>query len=403
MSIFADVKSGSLDPEIITALLRKFNWAPAETVPNLYQIWRNELLYNDEILLPTNPSKGDYEHLLARAYRALVSEHGADVVRISKILSLQSSSMLDATKWAKDSPYDAGLISWDQGESLFMAARSTLVAAAKATKEPRRYYGNAATHIAKSFLEKSYMGQTEMGSFVVTAYTPSDGIFYMSKTAENTAASKLMNFNTRSGGDIINTFDVILAGVRAKLDEFKKTPREEIFDDLLEFGFSYEMSSALASLTNSGDSAISISRSDVSSTQRAPEEYVFDAVESPILTRVALRFAAAPDPEVMTLVGEVTFLEHWSTLETRTVRLHVSNRPGIRVVRVRLDPEQYQIAIDAHRNDIPLRVVGTIEKDGRLFWMYDPSRVSIATGLSNDDQIVEDGDEDEISEDPALF
>ena len=57
--------------------------------------------------------------------------------------------------------------------------------------------------------------------------------------------------------------------------------------------------------------------------------------------------------------------------------------PGVLVgkARVRLDAKQYEMALEAHRQEASLQVKGALNREGSLYWMYQAERVSIvATG-----------------------
>jgi hypothetical protein len=228
------------------------------------------------------------------------------------------------------------------------------------------------------------MGQTEIGSFIVTAYTPQNQRFFYSKSSEESANSKMMNPESRSGAEIIDKLDQIVTAVRGKLDEYKRTPNTEVFDEIVEDGFSYEMANALSGLAHGGDGGIKITRTR-SSDSISEKEIAFDAVEAPVLEKVATRFAATREPELANLIGEVTLLDHVSAIGDRTIRLHVSNHPGVRTVRVRLTPEQYDDAIEAHRAEKRLKVTGTVEREGRYNWVYNPTAVSTVDDFDDND------------------
>ncbi|WP_249645124.1 hypothetical protein [Nocardia sputi] len=391
MSSAADRAVDDYNKATVAYLLRRFGWRLSYSIPQSYEVWSNETVPEQEILLPINPAKGDYAQLLRRAFKMLIYEHGAEVEHTSRLLMFQQRSDLESTKWTKETPVDAGMIAWEEGERLFAAARLSLVAAAKATKESRRYFGNTAAYVARRFLESTFMGQTEVGSFVVTAYTPSDRYFYFSKAIEDAAPGKLFETRNRcrTGAEILDKFDEITAATRSALDEYQSRPRVEIFDDLVQTGMSYEMSSALSSLCMNGDGAVTIIRKPTHSGREVRYEYRFDAVESPILRKVADRFAETREPEQVNLTGEVTLLAHESATERRLIRLHVYNRPDIRIVRVELSEEQYELALEAHRQDKPLKLSGTVHRVGRYQWLTDPVNVELFPEGSNDDPLSE--------------
>ncbi|SBS78263.1 conserved hypothetical protein [uncultured Mycobacterium sp.] len=381
-----DVPAASdLDPRSISQILESLGWAAiAESQGLPYQRWTNRVS-SEQLLVPTDTTKADYDALLARVYRTLADEHGRAFEEVRRLTMLQARAHLDAIRWIKDTPLESGIIAWDVGEEMFQVARSSLAAAAKATRETRRYFGNSSAYIAKRFLADTLMGQTEVGSFIVTAYTPSDRRFFFSKSSEETAPSKMIDPESKTGADIIDKLDEIVTAVRGKLDEFKHTPNAEAFDEIVPVGFSYEMANALSLLARGGDGGIRIARTGAGTSRPVDREIAFDAVEAPVLDKVAVRFAATREPEVANLVGEVTLLDHISSSGDRTIRLHVSNHPGVRTVRVRLSADQYDDAIEAHRDEKSLKVTGTIEREGRYNWVYSPSAVSIVDVSDDDD------------------
>jgi hypothetical protein len=388
----------SLHPTLLSQVLQSLGWA-VERAPSTrsYQLWVNHSLRDEQLLVPTDPQKADYADLLSGVRRALIEDHGRAFEEALNLTLLQVRAHLDATRWQKESTLDSGMISWDIGEELYSAARSGLAAAAKATRESRRYFGNSSAWIAKRFLAETLMGQTEIGSFVVTAYTPQNQRFFHSKSSEESANSKMVNPESRSGAEIIDKLDQIVTAVRGKLDEYKRTPNTEGFDEIVEIGFSYEMANALSALARGGDGGIKITRTR-SSDSVSEKEIAFDAVEAPVLEKVATRFAATREPELANLVGEVTLLDHVSTIGDRTIRLHVSNHPGVRTVRVRLSPEQYDDAIEAHRAEKRLRVTGTVEREGRYNWVYNPTAVSkVEDDPDDNDVATETGNQKQLS------
>ncbi|OZE03186.1 hypothetical protein CH249_15465 [Rhodococcus sp. 05-2255-3B1] len=115
---------------------------------------------------------------------------------------------------------------------------------------------------------------------------------------------------------------------------------------------------------------------------------------------MAERFSETREPRTARLVGEVSLLDHVSTAEHHIIRLHVSNQTGIRKVRVQLTPEQYQLAIEAHRDELALVVSGLLEKEKKFNWVREPTAVSLGDILSDDDD--EDQDEEPHTEE-TLF
>ncbi|WP_449215631.1 hypothetical protein [Streptomyces alfalfae] len=68
----------------------------------------------------------------------------------------------------------------------------------------------------------------------------------------------------------------------------------------------------------------------------------------------------------------MTQLERPKPGEPGVVRLDVFSGSRAKKMRVRLKVEDYDLAVDAHRNNLALRIRGRQEVEGRYFWLYDP-------------------------------
>jgi hypothetical protein len=361
-----------------TALLRHFDWAPTSKVPGKYEVWTLDGSY-DEILVPLDPAKGDFDPLLDRAWRTLLSKYGHDAARVRDLLTLRLSANLASTQWKKQTAVNAGLITWVEGESLFNAAQDSLTASAKATHEKRMHHGTASAYIARKFLEKTLMGQTEIGSFIVTAHTPSTERFHVSQRSENRAAKDYRQAEMVSGGEILATLKRSLEAVRAGLDEYRHSPNIEGFVPLIEDGVSFELVRSLTALTQGGDAAVSIETDTGNGDGRTEHaEITFDSVESAVLSKVAEKFSEAKAPETVHLLGEVSRLDNSSTSPVHLIGLDIKSGSDVRRARVRLTPEQYELAVEAHAAHNWLEVSGQLQRDGRDYWLYNAARVRLA-------------------------
>lgn len=366
-----------VESETLTALLRYFDWAPRSKVPGRYEVWSPDESDDSELIIPLNPRMGDYDELLTRAHRYVLSHYGRAARDLTRMLTLRHRAGLNSTQWKKETDLDGGIISWEEGEELYEAARAQLIASAKATKERRRYHGNSSAYVAKKFLENSFMGQTEVGSFIITAYTPANQRFHVSKHSEEVHLSKPRESETLPGSAITETFERALKAVRSGLEEYKKRPLPELFLDAVQEGVSYEFTKALSQITHGGDSEIEILHHSHDPNRDYRVQIAFDASESPILSHVANIFALDPEPQDVTLVGEVTLLSRSAESSDRVIRLSVADGAEIRKARIRLSAEQYDIAMEAHRLEANLRISGSLEKEGRLYWLYHPRDLSI--------------------------
>jgi len=386
------------DTELVTAMLRHFDWSPTSKATGRYEIWTLPDKDSGEVLVPLDPAKGDFAELVQRALRQLLVRYGMEAERVQALLLLSASADLDSTQWKKQTSVNAGLISWVEGEAIYQAARESLASAARAVHAKKAQHGNAGSYLVQRFLEQTLMGQTEVGSFIVTAHIPASARFHVSQKSENRSKDDFRNSDQVSGRTILDTFVTAVSAVREALDQYRQSPRIEPFKELVAEGVSHELLRSLATLSKGGDAAISVEHADRSAVRR---EIVFDSVESAVLDRVAADFAQKPPPESVVLTGEVSLLDNSTAVPIHLVRLDVMAGSKVKRARVRLTPEQYDLAVTAHANLKWLRASGTLEKDGRDWWLYnaaDVSVVDVAEGSASRPATIFDGSLDQTDD-----
>ena len=291
---------------------------------------------------------------------------------------MSAEALLSTTEWSKETALPAGVISWEEGESLYGSARGQLVASAKSSKEKKRYHGNTSAYLARQFIDSTWMGQTDIGSFVITAYTPAQQRFHMSKHSEEVAWIKPREVEMITGAEILNTFERALKAVRSILDESEACPETRSFPRRRsKEGVSFEFTRALGNFVSGGESSVQITRRVPGPDEPSVVEVAFRPTEAQIISRAANLFSQDPEPQDVTLMGEVTLLSREISGHDQLIRLNVESGADIRKARVRLSPEQYELAMDAHRREASLRVSGLLEKEGNLYWLDNPRDVTV--------------------------
>ena len=373
-------EAAGLDTQILTAVLRHFDWAPVSKAPGIYEVWapnEDDTSEEEQVLLPLDPDRGDYAYLLERAQRLVLAHYGRAAREILSTIRMSTAALLSTTQWSKATALPPGVISWEEGEGLYASARAQLISSAKSAKEKRRYHGNASAFLAKQFIDSTLMGQTDVGSFVITAYTPTRQRFHASKHSEDVAWINPREVEMISGAEILATFERALKAVRSILDESKLAPRPEAFLEAVEEGVSFEFTRALGNFVSGGESSVQITRQIPSTDETPTVEVTFRPTEAPIISRAADLFSQDPDPQDVTLVGEVTLLSREISGHDQLIRLNVESGADIRKARVRLSPDQYEMAMDAHKRGASLRVSGRLEREGRLYWLYNARDIAV--------------------------
>lgn len=365
--------------ETLRVLLRHLAWTPRDASGAPYELWHPVGRDGDEdqLLVPTDPERGDFDALVRRATQSILRRYGVVADRFVREVEMRQAGVLDSTRWQKETAVPPGLILWDEGHELYDSAQLQLIAAAKTSREPRPYHGNASSWVAKRFLEQSFMGQTDVGSFIITALTPAQARFHLSQHSEEVALTKPRDSQTVTGRSILTTFEHALGAMRAGLDEYARTPRVDVFLEKVEDGVSYEMAKALGVFVSRAESAIQIDLEGSAGAKSSRVEYTFKPPEASVLATVSTELAQDPHPRNVTLQGEVTLLSRDRDQSQRVIRLSLGPGAPARKARVRLTHDQYELALEAHAAERPLSVSGSLQREGRVYWLYDASDVRV--------------------------
>ncbi|MDP3949090.1 hypothetical protein [Microbacterium sp.] len=347
--------------------LRQLGWLPAGTFRDQVEYWEpaNDNLRGPihEVILPIGEQRSDSDSLTSKAAAALQGEYGQEFLHTLKMVELMISKQLDEVLLRRATSDGLGLISWDDGNSMVSGARGLLSAAAKATSRRRRRFANTEAPIADAFLRQCLMGQTKVGSYVVTALTPTYGKFSTSASADEKAKSMAPAFDGRT---ITGTLQTALGAVTAALEESRGSDSVEAFDAHVEDGISLELVRSLVQIVGEVESSVTLHYNevetlDVPGNDRTGQVFEFTPPDAVVLVRAARYLAEAPEPKVAALTGEVVDLKKWSARPERSIQLLAKVDGTPRVVTVALTVEQYDKALEAHRLETKLSVTGELE------------------------------------------
>jgi hypothetical protein len=372
---------GQVTPSVLSAALSKFGWRLTGGRDGIYSRW----VYGDErasrIIVPLDSSKPDYDELLSDALSSLTALHADAARNVLRALTLRPG---DELRFRKHSDTPLGTIRWDRGQDLIEAASGTLVASAKASSDRRPAFRNSNWFIAREFLQSVLMGQTEVGSYVVTAYAPPDRQLF-ERESQKRAVSRQSTFGIHTGREVVEVMTGALQVTREAIDQFRRSNRVEEFDDTVEHGVSQELAVAVQKLVDESDGAsVSVEWSQdfdslllpVKSVRTGVTEVEFSPGDYPILERASSRLASANVSSFVTVVGSVEVLTR-KVGTVGVVAINVMRGSLAKKVRVRLPEEEYQLALEAHRRMEAITVTGRLERSGNYYWLYDAIDVAI--------------------------
>ena len=134
-------------------------------------------MHGTTVIVPLDRTASDFGMLMEAALEAIMSLTSNTWQRaVEPRLGLAAS---DAFSFRKETSAPQGLIAWNDGKELIDSARRTLIAGAKAHIEPSRHFLNRFGQFANRYLGQILMGQSAIGSYIVTAFRTrrSEGVY----------------------------------------------------------------------------------------------------------------------------------------------------------------------------------------------------------------------------------
>lgn len=361
----------SLDLEVLTRTMARLGWHPVGSFRETVEYWeldsaRRTFGAPDEIIVPIDPATSDFRSLLTRAERSLDALYGPQLRNIARMIEAMIKFDLDEVLLRRETPDLSGLIDWAGGNSMIQGARELLIASAKTTSKPRRRFANADTTIAEEFLSACRMGQTQIGSYIVTALTPTHGKFATSRSAKP-GGKKGPVFE---GRDITHTLVRALEASTAAILEAHSGAEPASFESYVPHGVSLELVRALRQVvSNEVESSVSVEirHEDVLLDDARPtiREFAFTPSDSLVLTQAEKYFEESPAPRAAALSGEVILLKNSARGAEHQIKLRAIVNGAARTTTVTLTPEQYEEALRAHQDQVRLSIRGELELRSR--------------------------------------
>ena len=281
------------------------------------------------ILVPEDLRVPGAAELLSDAWRQLVELSPG---LLERILDQDFSGLHDSVRFRKETAAPRGLILWHEGEQLVRAARETLAAGAKAFSGKRAYFGNSNSGIVQRYLSATYMGQTGIGSYVVTALTPvlslGEGL------SKESAASPVQ------GRDVTLSVATALGAAVEAIDHYQSTKSVAGFREAVSRGLSVELARGLVALAEKAE----------------------------------LTLAQDPEPALRQQVrGRVHLLTKAEVDGPGVIGIDT----GAGKYRVRLNPDDYARAVRAHEVEATVVAEGLPSKEGHLVWLYEGRVIAV--------------------------
>lgn len=383
----ADLQYSS--PEALERLLERSGWRPVRT-DDRSSIWSTA---GARIMIPRKRGMADFSQ---RLYDALSVIHEVQPQIWDRVLLSLFSARADVLKFRSlvDTPAD-GSVRLDIGLRFLQAVQEIVVAAAKASSELKLpQYAQRNRHLAEEYLETARLGQTEKGSFVVTVLSRLPEV----EAPEDLGEQRLFEAAAEPPQRRTNLMVVeSVAAAQSASEYFAQTRDFSIFREAVESGVSAELCQAAKGLLAlDADVEVSLSlATDVAASRTGPTVVRLSRDSFDALDHAVREFRSSDPVPGVRVVGVVEDL-HRSTLSdgAGTVALRVldnSSNLEMNKLRLRLEPHEYDEAIEAHRQNRVIRVVGSIEREANLFWLYSPREFAVGSYYTDSDLVEIEG------------
>src|SRR5207248_388396 len=148
---------------------------------------------------------------------------------------------------------------------------------------------------------------------------------------------------------------------------FVETGRIETFEESVAAGVSANLCDALVAIGQDATITVAIAWSRVRPPAVQPGPVTIDRSEIPTLATASEYLKRlAPEPDFQ-LIGWVIDLHRKTSEETGDVTIYGRTEAGFRNVRVALGPNDYDVAISAHRDKRVVSCLGTLVRESRTY------------------------------------
>lgn len=160
----------ALRPLEVAGYLRSTGWSLTEQIPERATVWQHPGAEEFEVFLPLDRRLTDFAARMAEVLRAVAYAEARSQLEVLHDLT-QSGHDIIRIRAAFEGSGD-GTIPIDAGTEVIERARDMLLSVASAAAERRSFFPTRKPALATDYMARVRLGQTELGSYVVTLLSP---------------------------------------------------------------------------------------------------------------------------------------------------------------------------------------------------------------------------------------
>lgn len=350
-------------PAALSSYARSRGWAQQERYRIYSDLYVGEGL--PEIFVPRTQDLGDYASVVSRLIETFSEVSGQDELTVHRDLVTADR---DVVRLRTCDPDHSGSLPVTAGADLVCGARDLILAAACSLDQPQAVYRMGASREAAEYLDKVRLGQTDRGSYVVTLLGPElPSMAQMARQGLDAIYEPAERQVTRRLADSV-------LEARKAVDE-SRAGREDPFVERVHKGVSANLCEALAQLAGvASELEISLVWALIHPREEARTVIRFAEADRSLLADAGNALRRCNQVHEAALVGYVKSLARNEHELEGQVTLQAQIEGSTRSVRANLSQPDYDRAIDAHRNRVPVALRGDLQHSGSR-WSLLNSRV----------------------------
>lgn len=368
----------SIHPAAAESYLRLYGWEYDDSFRGIESYWQTSD-GEQHTTLPLRPEAGDFGLRMAEFVNTVALAENRSSVEV--ISDLQTANM-DVVSFRVDtnSEYD-GAIPIKDGVQLFESARDALISAARATVEARPLFQGGAPGEVSRYLEKVKVGQTEHGSYIVNLLSPVATLTQNTQREGQAFSDTEYDREVNFPRSVTRMLRQALRSTQEAKEESPHDPEYRAFVNAIHSGVSANLCEALLRIHESGgDRGIQVNLRwayTLPADGQQEETFDFDTEYIPVL-RGAAEVLRATDPhEDYLLLGDVIGLRRDVLLQTGQIVVKAKVDDAVRKVQVDLESQDYDDAVMAHKEGIPISIKGRLRQVGIKWILENPKGVHI--------------------------
>ena len=370
----------AIGPSALASYVRGEGWERVEAFGELSDVYA--LAGFSELILPRTDTLGDYPTIVSDLLKRLAAHEGRDQLQVYRDLV---GAERDVVRVRVPHAEDDGSVRVDDGVEIVLQARDMLLSAACSANDPRESYRAGKVKEASGYMDRVRLGQTEHGSFIVTLLAPVPPSLTVSQLDlwPSEASEPYERLVTRRLADG-------LGAARLAAEKVVQGADLSAFEQVVPRGVSANLCEALAKLIVRGEGLdVSITWAKTRPTPETRRTVSFTKPYAEILSEAARLFRSQePRPEER-LEGFVVKLDRGPDIKEGKVTLRTLLDGSPVSVRTELEPHLYSVALSAHEQQKPLRLLGDLKRVGQRWRLDSPRGLTILE--EPDEPVAEEG------------